>query len=467
MPSKVLTDTFCRTVKPQDTRMEYGDKLGYGLSLIVSKFAPGRSPTKVWYVRYKADDGSHPRKEIGAYLNEGGDAHLSVADARLKSMEFKSQRKQGLDPVREERDAKEKAKAVRASALTLKAAVDLFLADILPALKNDNSRASYRWYYDSVLFSEMDESLLLLDIDHAMIFAMIQRVKQRGPVLANRFRNKVNVFLKWCSDPERGLLTDDPSAKVRKPHKEKHRAADKRQLQDHELTFLLRAIQTTRCMEPEIKNILRLIALTSRRPQEICGLKFSHVEHLDDAAEALVNIPAYLMKTNLSYLMPVTPEVADILNAIFEQRRRETESGRPSEYLFQTRFVKTKGDRHVLANGVAQAMARLLDTLDPEAEGLSDEDRMAIRSILADRPTPYAFRRTVATGLAKLKKPKISREDRKAVMAHLEEDVLAAHYDAYERLDEKRAALMQWDEYVTDLMTGQRSTGVVVPFKRA
>ena len=60
----------------------------------------------------------------------------------------------------------------------------------------------------------------------------------------------------------------------------------------------------------------------------------------------------------------------------------------------------------------------------------------------------------------------IPREDRKAVLAHVESDVLGEHYDAHDRLDEKRIALDAWAHHVEELLSGAKSTGNVVALAR-
>jgi hypothetical protein len=55
----------------------------------------------------------------------------------------------------------------------------------------------------------------------------------------------------------------------------------------------------------------------------------------------------------------------------------------------------------------------------------------------------------VATGLSRLGVP---REDRLAVLAHVAADVHGAVYDKYERLREKRVALVAWERHVAKLV---------------
>ena len=88
-------------------------------------------------------------------------------------------------------------------------------------------------------------------------------------------------------------------------------------------------------------------------------------------------------------------------------------------------------DRERIArHSMSQALRRIIPALDP-----TGEDGDIVRRLQADPPTPHAFRRTCVSGMARLGIP---REDRKAVVAHAESDVLAGHYDAYDRLREKR-----------------------------
>jgi hypothetical protein len=60
-----------------------------------------------------------------------------------------------------------------------------------------------------------------------------------------------------------------------------------------------------------------------------------------------------------------------------------------------------------------------------------------------------------------------AREDRKAVLGHVELDVHAAHYDLYDRAREKRQALDTWAEAVQALITGGPAPSNVVRLWKA
>jgi integrase len=78
-------------------------------------------------------------------------------------------------------------------------------------------------------------------------------------------------------------------------------------------------------------------------------------------------------------------------------------------------------------------------------------------------PTPHDFRRSCATGLAALGVP---REDRLAVLAHAQDDVHAAHYDRYDRLAERRRALVLWEAHVAEIVAPTKTAGNVVKLSR-
>ena len=73
-------------------------------------------------------------------------------------------------------------------------------------------------------------------------------------------------------------------------------------------------------------------------------------------------------------------------------------------------------------------------------------------------PRSHDARRTVATRLSAMG---FSREDRKAVLGHIETDVHAAHYDLYDRAREKRRALDAWADALTSIVSGEQASNVV------
>ena len=61
----------------------------------------------------------------------------------------------------------------------------------------------------------------------------------------------------------------------------------------------------------------------------------------------------------------------------------------------------------------------------------------------------------------------MSREDRLAVLAHSHNDVHEIHYDHYDRLPQKRAALEMWERHLRKVIADHPQTdGRVLPLWR-
>jgi integrase len=149
-----------------------------------------------------------------------------------------------------------------------------------------------------------------------------------------------------------------------------------------------------------------------------------------DLAQGLWTIPACRYKTGLDHVVPLSPEVRDILTA----RHSESASG----------FVLgSRDDPRKPFNGAASAMRRLR------------------KSVTCNPPfVLHDLRRTVRTGLARIG---VDEETAELVLGHVPQGMRKV-YDLHERLGERRAALTRWAEYVRAAADGSIT---VVPFPRA
>ena len=234
---------------------------------------------------------------------------------------------------------------------------------------------------------------------------------------------------------------------IKKPHRERRHAVD-RVLADAELVALLEAVEAHPGLMAPVKAALRVLAYTGKRPAEIAGLRIDELRHIDDPAKAVAEFPPERMKNRRRHVLPLTKPVVDVI-------RMGRIGDRGEGAVFLSRFAARDGlARHSLSRALARVIAGM------KAEG---EHAETIRRLKADPPAPKAFRATVATGLARLG---INREDRRAVLAHVEDDVLGQHYDAYDRLPEKRIALETWARHLDGLLSGETPSGKVVPMRR-
>ena len=112
--------------------------------------------------------------------------------------------------------------------------------------------------------------------------------------------------------------------------------------------------------------------------------------------------------------------------------------------LFQTALAGRSNGAGVFGSRFSNRVTRAPFAVPRTTEGYRSTYRQdnAAASLANKPPTPHDLRRTVATGLSKLGVP---REDRLAILAHVAGDIHGAVYDHYERLKEKRAALVAWE----------------------
>jgi integrase len=419
MPKQVLTDALVKSVSsPPAGILELWDERCPGLCLRV--MPTGR---KVWSLRYRPlGSAKNKRLSLGTYPT------LSLSKARVEAEANRALARKGSDPARERADRKARAQSEEASpALTFDRLSDLYLSNY--AKKRKTSWANDDGYLKRDVRPAWG-SKLAETVTKADVAALLLRISERAPVTANRVRSVLVTLFQWAVDE--GLLTASPMIGVRKPHRERRQAVD-RVMTDAELAVLWRAIEAAR-LEPALRVALKVLALTGQRPNEVAGLAVRELMDLGDPTQARVEIPAQRMKARRRHVVPLTPSVV----ALIQDRLR---SNPDSEHVFASRYGQVA---RVARHSLSQAMRRIISGLDE-----SGPDAAVVRGLKADPPTPHAFRRTVATGLARLG---VAREDRKAVLAHVEGDVLGGHYDAYDRMAEKRRALEAWDQHVSRLL---------------
>ena len=116
------------------------------------------------------------------------------------------------------------------------------------------------------------------------------------------------------------------------------------------------------------------------------------------------------------------------------------------DYVFST----TAGERPV--SGFSRAKARL----DARIKEASESDEADLVDVSEWRA--HDLRRTAATGMRRLG---VHRDDVGAVLNHAPRGVTAEHYDQYEQLPEKRAALEAWGRKIQSIIEpGQDDTVV-------
>jgi integrase len=407
MPAIALTDALIRSAAPTPkVTTELWDAKVSGLCLRV---LPGG--VKSWTFRYRPKDSiSLKRLSLGRY------PEVSLALARERAQEKRVEVAGGADP----QTARKAKRAAERSALTFNALADQYLERYAKAHKR--SWANDALYLRAHVRSAWGEKPANR-ITRADASDLLDGIAKSAPTSANRTQSILSRLFNWAI--ESGLLESNPLARMKKRAKE---SAKDRVLSADEIRVLWGALDG----ESSVTAALRLLLLTGLRPGEVAGLEAGEVMDVD--APARLEIPASRMKGSRPHVQPLAPMALALV-------RRQLDLAGGQAHVFPSEYDRGPIARHSLSQG----LKRIIKGLPADA-------------IRPPYPTPHDFRRTVATCLSALGIP---REDRLAVLAHSQGDVHAVHYDKYDRLAEKRAALEAWEARLADILGPPPTANVI------
>ena len=381
------------------------DLAGFGLRLRAS----GARVRRTWVAQYRAH-GRTRRMRIGAAEK------LKVDDARKAARKILAQVELGQDPQGD------KVKARLTSARTLRSVAN----DYLEAKEGVLRPASYRvtkLYLTGPYFQPL-HSTAISDITLADVAARISAItRANSSITASRARYALSAMYRWAMGE--GLLGPHPVNPVIGTNTPPDSAPRERVLGDGELAAIWRA-----CADDDHGRIVKLLALTGCRREEIGGMRWSEID-LDSGALAL---PKERTKNGRPHTVPLMPLALSILETVPRRADgRDHVFGERSPAGF-TRWAETKHD------------------LDRRLAGRVKEWRL------------HDLRRTVATRMADLGvQPHIIEATLHHFSGHRRGVAGVYNRSPYER--EVRAALALWAEHVGSIVDGGER--VVVPLKTA
>ena len=256
---------------------------------------------------------------------------------------------------------------------------------------------------------------LARDIRRNDVMSVIDEIKKRGPVTANRSLFVLGRMFNFGIDCE--LVESNPATRV-KPRKEKSR---ERFLNAEEIRLFWQRLENVPC-EPTTRLALRLILVTAQRPGEVVGLEWSEIQ--EDGDGAWWTIPASKAKNGLAHRVPLSPLALDLLHSL-----PHADAGPVFDSL---KFPGKSIERH----SMSMALTRSRETFGIE-----------------ERFTPHDLRRTAATQMAIMG---VSSFAISKILNHQERGVTKiytrASYDA-----EKRAALDAWASKLREIIAGKKS----------
>ncbi|WP_376988020.1 tyrosine-type recombinase/integrase [Bosea sp. R86505] len=431
MPVVKLTSAFISGIKPAEAgTIEFWDELTRGLCLrVYPKIA-----NATWSFRYRArDGGGYERVTIGKL------ADIGLAKAREKATSLRAAVNDGGDPQKQRRQSREIAK----TALRFDALAQAYLEGYAKLHKAS-------WKNDEILLKRPREAWGKKrpeELRRADVSALLLEIAATAPVSANRTKTVLVKLFNWAVDS--GHVPANPIAGMKKVAAESK--GKDRVLTNSELRVFWGALESSDDVTQDVADALRLILLTGQRPGEIAGIDQSELVDIGKPADARIEISAARMKGRRAHVVPLAPLALGIVQVALKRRR---DAGDDIALLASRYYSRDTLARHSLSHALRRIVPKI------EAEG---DDARAAASLKADPPTPHDLRRTCASGMSRLGVP---YEDRRAVLAHVADDVHGQHYDKYDRLAEKRHALQVWETHIaTALDRGEPAN--VVPIRRA
>jgi len=417
-----LTDLQIRRLKPRRGRFEVSD--GNGLSLRVM-------PTglKSYDFRYQFD-GRPRRMTLGIYRTSptGPEYHqatpvdklpfLTLTEARARCAEAKEKVQRGIDPGVE----RQVARKARKAAPTVEEIIGEFWAVELQAKKS--GAETQRLLAKDVLPAW--GNCKVADIKKRDIVLLLDRIKDRAPVLANRVHGALTRLFNFAA--ERGVIDDSPCTRIRKAAEQSR----SRVLNDDEIRLLWAALDLdngTVDIYRVSKLALKAILLTGQRPGEVCGMTWTEID-----GTGVWNIPAERMKNGEPHRVPLASMALEIIEAA-----RPYSGG--SRFVFQSSHRK---DQPIIRQSLTRAINRHWQEIG-----------------FKEAFTPHDLRRTVRTRLAELGVADIIAE---RVLGHKLQGVLGI-YNRHSYDLEKRQALELWERRLRGILGLSDASKNVILFK--
>ena len=402
MPTKKLTDLFVERVKPPaQGRAEYFDATFGSLALRVTE-----TGHKSWSLYYRMG-GRQRRFTIGAY------PAIKPAQARREASAALERVRQGTDPAEEKRQRRAAPEADAFSAV-LRDYLDRVGRNLEPRTLKEVQRVLEREFLPPW------RSRPIGSITRGDIHRVVDGIFARGAyVQANRALAYLRTLFAWTV--ERGRLPASPVTGMKPPAREQARD---RVLTDDELRWLWRACEAVGW---PFGPLVKLLLLTAQRRDEVAGIKRAEI-HLEKGIWA---IPREKAKNNRAHEVHLSPAAVDVLDSVPR---------------IGARFVFTStGSAPV--SGFSRAKRRL------EAAMLAVKcDELGAKCDPIPHWTLHDLRRTAATGMARLNFPPHVVDK---VLNHVSGTIrgVAAVYNRFEYLEERRAALEAWGRYVAGLVS--------------
>jgi integrase len=414
-PTHKLTDTEVKNTKPGPKPIKLFD--GEGMFLLIQP-----QGGKLWRLKYRIG-GKEKLLALGTY------PEVKLKDARDRRQAAREMIAKGIDPS-EARKA-EKTSRTSQSEGTFEAVAREW-HKVIHAVKTSESHAAR-----TLIRLEQDAfpyigAAPIADINAPKLLAVLRRVEGRGAIeTAHRVKQACGQVFRYGIAT--GRCERDPSADLKdalQPVIVKHHAAV---TDPKAVGGLLRAIHGYEG-HPVTRTALKLAPLVFLRPGELRHAEWAEI----DLEAALWTIPATRMKRSKQQKLSGAPHLVPLsAQAVAILRDLQPLTGR-GQYVFPS---PRTSQRPMSENGVLSALRRM---------GFEKEEA-----------TGHGFRATARTLMAE--RLSIDENIIEAQLAHAVKDSLGRAYNRTEFVDQRRAMMQTWADYLDKLRNGAE----VIPFKAA
>jgi integrase len=395
-----LTDISCRNAKPAEKPQKISD--GGGLFLLIEPRG-----SKLWRLAYRFH-GKQKTLSLGIY------PAVSLKDARDHRDRAKELLARGIDPGEHKKQEKRK-KRLEAGNTFETVAREWF----------DAQKAGWTEAYADRILRRLEADIFKVigrrpinEIEPPELLDAIRQIEKRGAVvLARRLMQVSGQVFRYAIAS--GLATRDPSQDIRGALRsagpKKHRTA----LKEADLPEFLSTLEG---YQGDRKTILalKLVLHTFLRTSEVRFGLWSEFEALG-GERALWRIPAERMKARAEHLVPITPQVEQILG---ELKRLSGDS----PYILPAKTI----------NGVISQNTLIYAIY-----------KMGYHS----KATVHGLRGTASTIL---NEHGFNRDWIERQLAHAERDGVRAAYNSAEWLPDRRKMLIWWSDHLSKISQAQR-----------
>jgi len=389
MPNKKLTDSFIRSVKSEEKRIEYYDTIVTGFALRVSP-----SGHKSFVYRYRAD-GKIKRFTIGKFPK------ISLSKARDQAKDLAYKIRKGTDPLYEKQKRKYQPKPITFSVLVIN-----YKKQHLAHLRKTTQKEYSRVIEKEVLpfFSKLRVS----DISRGMIVSVLDTIAEDRPILSNRVRAVISSILSFAVD--KALIDYNPVLGI------KRRAREVKRERVYSIEELQRIWTAIELQEEPVQTVLKMLLYCGQRSTETKTARWKDI----DFDKRVWVIPEEKTKASRRQEVPFSNQV---LKLLIKRKRGK------SECVFESSRLKNEP-----IWWLQKASDRIKDI-----SGVSD---FRIHDLRRTAASYMAQLGTDRTTLGKVLNHKSLAGD----------DQVTAIYDRYDYMKEKREALQKWADYLDKII---------------